>query len=91
MLGKEIRVFESGSMMQYIARRYDTEHKISFPVGSREDVEVRHLLHPSAPRGPRGYPPYHSTLTPSPLHSSILTPKQMTNWLFFLNAGVGPM
>lgn len=42
--GQEIRVFESGSIMQYLVDRYDTEHKISYPRGSREAVEmtVRH-------------------------------------------------
>lgn len=38
--GKEIRVFESGSIMQYLIDRYDTEHKISYPRGSREAVEM---------------------------------------------------
>ncbi|KAF2484252.1 glutathione S-transferase II [Neohortaea acidophila] len=52
--GKPIRVFESGSIMQYLVDRYDGEHRISYPKGSREDVEV-------------------------------------TSWVFFLNAGVGPM
>ncbi|KAF2020594.1 glutathione S-transferase [Aaosphaeria arxii CBS 175.79] len=52
--GKTINVFESGSIMQYLVSRYDTEYKISYPPGTREYVE-------------------------------------MTNWLFFQNAGVGPM
>ncbi|KAF2215972.1 hypothetical protein CERZMDRAFT_35187 [Cercospora zeae-maydis SCOH1-5] len=52
--GKEIRVFESGSIMQYLVNRYDTEHQISYPRGSREWVETN-------------------------------------NWLFFMNARVGPM
>ncbi|KAG9377567.1 hypothetical protein A1F94_011970 [Pyrenophora tritici-repentis] len=52
--GKQINLFESGSIMQYLVDRYDTEHKISFPRGSREWYE-------------------------------------MNNWLFFQNAGVGPM
>ncbi|USW48247.1 Putative glutathione S-transferase, Thioredoxin-like superfamily [Septoria linicola] len=52
--GNQIRLFESGSIMQYLVDRYDTDHKISFPHGSREHIE-------------------------------------MTNWLFFMNAGVGPM
>jgi len=52
--GKLIRVFESGSIMQYLVERYDKDHKISFPQGSREHIE-------------------------------------MTSWLFYLNAGVGPM
>jgi len=52
--GKQIRLFESGSIMQYLVDRYDKDHKISYPAGSREAIE-------------------------------------MTNWLFFMNAGVGPM
>ncbi|KAF2161760.1 hypothetical protein M409DRAFT_69564 [Zasmidium cellare ATCC 36951] len=52
--GKLIRVFESGSIMQYLVEGYDKDHKISFPRDSREHVE-------------------------------------MTSWLFYLNAGVGPM
>ena len=52
--GKVIRLFESGSVMQYLVAQYDPEFKISFPAGSREHFE-------------------------------------MTNWLFFQNAGVGPM
>ncbi len=51
----EIRLFESGSIMQYLVEQYDQEeHRISYPQGSRNYYEV---------------------------HS----------WLFFLNAGVGPM
>jgi glutathione S-transferase len=52
--GQKINLFESGSIMQYLVDRYDTEHKISFPKGTREYYE-------------------------------------MNNWLFFQNAGVGPM
>ncbi|EME87886.1 uncharacterized protein MYCFIDRAFT_54955 [Pseudocercospora fijiensis CIRAD86] len=52
--GEPIRVFESGSIMQYLVDRYDKDHVISYPPGSREAVEV-------------------------------------TSWLYFLNAGVGPM
>jgi len=52
--GKPIRLFESGSIMQYLVERYDTEHKLSFPPGTREHHE-------------------------------------MTSWMYFLNAGVGPM
>lgn len=40
--------------MQYLVSRYDTDHKISYPHGSREEYETN-------------------------------------NWLFFQNAGVGPM
>nr|AIL25475.1 Ure2p3 [Exophiala pisciphila] len=52
--GKTIRLFESGSIFQYLVEQYDTEHKISYPQGSRENYEVN-------------------------------------NWLFFQNAGLGPM
>jgi len=40
--------------MQYLVSRYDKDHKISYPEGTREWYE-------------------------------------MNNWLFFQNAGVGPM
>lgn len=53
--GKTIRLFESGSIMQYLIEQYDQEdHRISYPTGSREYYEVN-------------------------------------NFLFFMNAGVGPM
>ena len=39
--GKQIRVFESGSITQYLVNRYDTDFKISYPPGTREHVEVR--------------------------------------------------
>ncbi|KAF4556735.1 Glutathione S-transferase-like protein 9 [Elsinoe fawcettii] len=51
---KIVRVFESGSIMQYLVDRYDKDHQCSFPRGTVEHIE-------------------------------------MTSWLFFLNAGVGPM
>ncbi|KAI9740624.1 MAG: hypothetical protein M1818_004588 [Claussenomyces sp. TS43310] len=52
--GKTIRLFESGSIQQYLVDQYDPEHKISYPKGTREYYE-------------------------------------MINWLFFLNANIGPM
>ncbi|KAF2101363.1 glutathione S-transferase [Rhizodiscina lignyota] len=52
--GKQIRLFESGSMMQYLVAEYDKDYKISFAPGTREFYE-------------------------------------MNNWMFFMNAGVGPM
>lgn len=52
--GQQIRLFESGSVLQYLVEQYDTEHKLSYPRGTREAYEVN-------------------------------------NWLFFQNAGVGPM
>ncbi|KAH8799079.1 glutathione S-transferase II [Xylogone sp. PMI_703] len=52
--GQLISIFESGSILQYLADRYDPHYKISYPRGTREYYE-------------------------------------MNNWLFFQNAGVGPM
>jgi len=42
--GKPIRLFESGSIMQYLVDRYDTEHKVSYPRGTREYYEVNSWL-----------------------------------------------
>ncbi|KAK4970425.1 Glutathione S-transferase 2 [Elasticomyces elasticus] len=42
--GQKIRLFESGSIMQYLVARYDTEHKISFPPGTREFYEMNNWL-----------------------------------------------
>ncbi len=42
--GKPIRLFESASIMQYLVERYDTEHKVSYPRGSREDWEVNNWV-----------------------------------------------
>ena len=38
--GSPIRLFESGSIMQYLVDRYDTEHKLSYPRGTAEYYEV---------------------------------------------------
>ena len=38
--GKLIRLFESGSIQQYLVDEYDTEHKISYPRGTREYYET---------------------------------------------------
>lgn len=38
--GKTIRLFESGSIMQYLVAQYDKDYKISFPPGTREFYEV---------------------------------------------------
>ncbi|KAK4226865.1 disulfide-bond oxidoreductase YfcG [Podospora fimiseda] len=43
--GKPIRLFESGSILQYLVDRYDTEHKVSYPRDSREYWEVNNFLH----------------------------------------------
>lgn len=42
--GKPISIFESGSILQYLAERYDPENKISYPAGSREAYEVTNWL-----------------------------------------------
>ncbi|KAL5606842.1 hypothetical protein BROUX41_003219 [Berkeleyomyces rouxiae] len=42
--GKPIRLFESASIMQYLVERYDTEHKLSYPRGSREEWEVNNWV-----------------------------------------------
>ena len=38
--GAEVNIFESGSIMLYLIERYDRDHKISYPRGSREWIEV---------------------------------------------------
>lgn len=38
--GSTIRVFESGAMMQYLVDKYDTEHKLSYPFGTKEYYET---------------------------------------------------
>ena len=39
--GQTIRIFESGSIMQYLVEQYDQkDHKISYPQGTREYYEV---------------------------------------------------
>ncbi|KAJ5835021.1 hypothetical protein N7447_001047 [Penicillium robsamsonii] len=43
--GKEIRLFESGSILEYLAEQYDTDHKISFPQGTRESYEMKSWLY----------------------------------------------
>lgn len=42
--GKEIHVWESGAILQYLVETYDKDHKISYPKGSREDWEVQQWL-----------------------------------------------
>jgi glutathione S-transferase len=43
--GNGISIFESGSIMQYLVERYDPEHKLSYPYGSREYWEVQEWLY----------------------------------------------
>ncbi|KAH6889813.1 glutathione S-transferase [Thelonectria olida] len=38
--GEQIRIFESGAILQYLVDRYDPEHKVSYPYGSREHWET---------------------------------------------------
>jgi glutathione S-transferase len=42
--GKQIRVFESGAILQYLVDRYDKDHKLSFPHGSAEHWEMTSWL-----------------------------------------------
>ncbi|KAL8397057.1 hypothetical protein RB594_003959 [Gaeumannomyces avenae] len=42
--GSTINLFESGSIMQYLVDRYDPEHKVSYPHGSKEYYEVNNWL-----------------------------------------------
>ncbi|KAJ4302083.1 Glutathione S-transferase 2 [Collariella sp. IMI 366227] len=42
--GQQIRLFESGSILQYLVDRYDPEHKVSYPRESREYWEVNNWL-----------------------------------------------
>lgn len=46
--GSPIRLFESGSIMQYLVDRYDPEHKLSYPRGTREYYEVNSWVRVSA-------------------------------------------
>lgn len=38
--GTEVNVFESGSIMLYLVEQYDKEHRISYPRGTKEWIEV---------------------------------------------------
>ncbi|KAI8713389.1 hypothetical protein NCS52_01283200 [Fusarium sp. LHS14.1] len=42
--GEKIRVFESGAILQYLVDRYDKDHKVSYPYGSREHWETTSWL-----------------------------------------------
>ncbi len=42
--GSSVGLFESGSIMQYLVDRYDPDHKVSYPHGSREYYEVNSWL-----------------------------------------------
>lgn len=38
--GSDMRVFESGAVLQYLVDRYDKDHKVSYPRDSKEHWEV---------------------------------------------------
>ncbi|OAL02764.1 glutathione S-transferase [Phaeosphaeriaceae sp. SRC1lsM3a] len=38
--GREIKVFESGAIMLYLVSKYDKDHRISYPYGSKEHWET---------------------------------------------------
>jgi glutathione S-transferase len=38
--GSTIRVFESGAILEYLVAKYDKDHKLSYPYGSKEHWEV---------------------------------------------------
>lgn len=42
--GKNIRLFDSGSIMQYLVEKDDKNHKISYPKSSPESDEVNNYL-----------------------------------------------
>lgn len=42
--GKQIRLFESGSILQYLVATYDKNFQISYPPGSREFYETNNWL-----------------------------------------------
>lgn len=42
--GQPIHIFESGAILQYLVDRYDSDNKVSYPKGSREDWEVQGWL-----------------------------------------------
>ncbi|GAW18928.1 hypothetical protein ANO14919_084110 [Xylariales sp. No.14919] len=42
--GKQIRIFESGAILQYLVDRYDKDHKVSYPFGTPEYYETNSWL-----------------------------------------------
>ncbi|QYT04398.1 hypothetical protein H0G86_011304 [Trichoderma simmonsii] len=42
--GQQVRVFEGGSILQYLTERYDPQHEISFPKGTRDYWECNNWL-----------------------------------------------
>lgn len=43
--GQPIHLWESASIMQYLVERYDADHKLSYPRGSREAYEVNNWVY----------------------------------------------
>jgi glutathione S-transferase len=50
--GEKIRVFESGAILQYLIDRYDKDHKVSYPYGSREHWETTSWVSSQLPTSP---------------------------------------
>ena len=75
--GTLISLFESGNIMQYLVDRYDVDHKISYPRGTKEYYQTNSWVsqHPA----------------PNTSLQCSSTNKSMHMQLFFQNAGIGPM
>lgn len=42
--GTQVRIFEGGSILQYLTERYDADNELSFPRGSKEYWECNNWL-----------------------------------------------
>lgn len=42
--GTPVRLFESGSILQYLVDRYDQDHKLSYPHGTKDYYEVNNWV-----------------------------------------------
>lgn len=89
--GKPIRIFESGSMLQYLVDRYDKDHKVSYPHGSREHWETTNWVRERFFSLPRSL--VFSRLSAAPFanrqntEADLLRPAQ----LMWQMGGLGPM
>ena len=45
--GTPVNLFESASIQQYLVDRYDTEHKISYPRGTKEYLQTNNWVRSS--------------------------------------------
>ena len=45
--GTGVSIFESGSILQFLVDRYDTDHRFSYPRGSKEYYETNNWVRPS--------------------------------------------